>query len=53
MTIRTPVATIGARVGLAQSPCWRRIQLMEKGEIIRRRTALLGTSSRGAALAVP
>lgn len=34
-------AEIGARVGLSQSPCWRRIARLEKEGIVKRRVALL------------
>jgi len=35
------VADIADRVGLSQTPCWRRIQNLEKAGIIRQRVALL------------
>ncbi len=35
------VAEIGERVGLSTTPCWRRIQNLEKSGVIRRRVALL------------
>ena len=35
------VAEIGERVGLSTTPCWRRIQRLERDGIIRRRVALL------------
>lgn len=34
-------AEVARRVGLSTTPCWRRIQNMEKAGIIRRRVALL------------
>lgn len=34
-------AEIAARVGLSTTPCWRRIQNLEKQGVIRRRVALL------------
>ncbi len=34
-------ADIGARIGLSQSPCWRRINRLEKAGYIRARVALL------------
>lgn len=34
-------AEIGTRVGLSQSPCWRRINRLEKAGYLRRRVALL------------
>jgi Lrp/AsnC family transcriptional regulator len=35
-----PTATIAERAGLSQSPCWRRISLMESAGIIRGRVAI-------------
>ena len=45
----TPVTEIAERVGLSTTPCWRRIQKLEAGGVIRRRVALLDP----AALNVP
>jgi len=39
-----PVADIAERVGLSTTPCWRRIQNLEKSGVIRRRVALLDAS---------
>lgn len=36
-----PLADLAERVGLSPTPCWRRIQKLEKAGIIRRRVALL------------
>ena len=36
-----PVAAIAERVGLSPTPCWRRIQNLEKAGVIRGRVALL------------
>jgi Lrp/AsnC family transcriptional regulator len=36
-----PVAEIAEQVGLSATPCWRRIQRLEKAGIIRGRVALL------------
>ena len=36
-----PVAEVAERVGLSTTPCWRRIQNLEKSGVIRRRVALL------------
>lgn len=36
-----PVAAIAQKVGISTTPCWRRIQNMEKALIITRRVALL------------
>ena len=35
------VGEIAGRVGLSQTPCWRRIQRLEESGVIRRRVALL------------
>jgi len=35
------VAAIAERVGLSSTPCWRRIQNLEKAGVIRKRVALL------------
>lgn len=35
------VAEIGSRVGLSSTPCWRRIQNLEKQGVIRKKVALL------------
>jgi Lrp/AsnC family transcriptional regulator len=35
------VSEIGSRVGLSSTPCWRRIQNLEKQGVIRKRVALL------------
>ncbi len=37
----TPVAEIAERIGLSTTPCWRRIQRLERDGVIRRRVALL------------
>ena len=36
-----PVADIARKVGLSTTPCWRRIQRLEKDGVITRRVALL------------
>lgn len=35
------VAEVGTRVGLSSTPCWRRIQNLEKQGVIRKKVALL------------
>ena len=45
----TPVAEVAEQVGLSTTPCWRRIQRLERDGVIRRRVALLDP----AALNVP
>jgi len=44
-----PIAEVAERVGLSTTPCWRRIQRLEREGVIRRRVALLDP----AALNVP
>jgi Lrp/AsnC family transcriptional regulator len=36
-----PVAEVAAQVGLSSTPCWRRIQNLERAGVIRKRVALL------------
>jgi len=36
-----PLATIAAKVNLSSTPCWRRIQRLEKQGIIKRKVAIL------------
>jgi Lrp/AsnC family transcriptional regulator len=45
-------AEIAARVGLSASPCWRRIQRLEKEGIIRGRVALLDPEALGLGVVV-
>ena len=40
-------ADVAARVGLSQSPCWRRINLLEADGVIRKRVALLSRDKVG------
>jgi Lrp/AsnC family transcriptional regulator len=40
-------AEIAQRVGLSQSPCWRRINLLEANGVIRKRVALLSRDQVG------
>ncbi|MCE2510412.1 MAG: Lrp/AsnC family transcriptional regulator [Alphaproteobacteria bacterium] len=47
-----PLADIAERVGLSATPCWRRIQKMEEGGIIRRRVALLDATKLNAGVTV-
>ncbi len=46
------VAEIGQRVGLSQTPCWKRIQRLEAEGIIRGRVALLDPEKLGFGLTV-
>lgn len=38
---------VGDRVGLSQSPCWRRIQRLEESGLVRQRVALLDRRQLG------
>jgi Lrp/AsnC family transcriptional regulator len=42
-----PLTEIAERVGLSTSPCWRRIQALEKAGVIRGRVALLDRQKLG------
>jgi len=42
-----PIATIAERVGLSPSPCWRRIDRLERDGIIRKRVTLLDRRAVG------
>jgi Lrp/AsnC family transcriptional regulator len=42
-----PIAEIGERVGLSQTPCWKRIQRMEADGVIERRVAHLNPEKLG------
>ncbi len=44
------IAAIAAKVGLSQTPCWKRIQRLELEGVIRRRIALLDPQKLGLAL---
>jgi Lrp/AsnC family transcriptional regulator len=46
------IAEIGNRVGLSQTPCWKRIQKMEAEGVIERRVALLNPEKLGLGLTV-
>ena len=41
----TPITPIAERGGLSTTPCWRRIQRLERDGVIRRRVALLDAAS--------
>lgn len=41
MDATVPVAEIAERVGLSTTPCWRRIQALERSGLIQRRVAVL------------
>jgi Lrp/AsnC family transcriptional regulator len=46
------IAEIGTRVGLSQTPCWKRIQRLEADGVIERRVALLNPERLGLGLTV-
>lgn len=46
------LAQIAHRVGLSQSPCWKRIQRLEKSGVILKRVALISPESIGVGLSV-
>lgn len=45
-------AQLAERVGLSASPCWRRIQRLEKAGLIRKRVALLDAQALGLGIVV-
>ena len=47
-----PVAEIAARVNLSQTPCWRRIQKLEREGVISRRVALVDPQAIGLGISV-
>ena len=47
-----PIAAIAERVGLSQTPCWKRIQRLEARGVIQRRVALLDAQKLGLGLSV-
>ena len=47
-----PIAQIADRVGLSQTPCWKRIQKLEQSGVILRRVALMDGMKIGCALTV-
>ncbi len=46
------LADISARVGLSSTPCWKRIQKLEREGVIRRRVALLDPQKVGVGVTV-
>ena len=47
-----PIATIADRVGLSQTPCWKRIRRLEATGVIEKRVALLSPEKIGLGLTV-
>ena len=45
-------AQVAERVGLSASPCWRRMQRLEKSGVIRKRVALLDAEALGLGIVV-
>ena len=48
----TPIAKIADLVGLSTTPCWRRIQKLEKSGVIRERVVLLDAEKVGLGVTV-
>jgi Lrp/AsnC family transcriptional regulator len=46
------IAEIAARVGLSQTPCWKRIQRLESSGVLHSRVALLSPEKLGLGLSV-
>lgn len=46
------IQQIADRVGLSQTPCWKRIQKLEQSRIIRRRVAIVDPGALGLGLSV-
>lgn len=47
-----PIAAIAERVGLSQTPCWKRIKRLEDTGVIERRVAILNPEKIGLGLTV-
>jgi Lrp/AsnC family transcriptional regulator len=47
-----PIAELAARVGLSQTPCWKRVQRLEDRGVILRRVALVAPDKIGLKLIV-
>ncbi len=48
----TAIADLAAKVGLSQSPCWKRVQKLEAAGVILRRVALVAPERIGLGLTV-
>lgn len=46
------ISEVASRVGLSQSPCWRRINRLEEAGLIKRRVALLDAKKLGLGVVV-
>jgi Lrp/AsnC family transcriptional regulator len=49
---RLSIAQVADRVGLSQTPCWKRIQRLEETGVIRARVALVDPRAIGLGLTV-
>lgn len=47
-----PLAEIASRVGLSQTPCWRRIRKLETAGVVKNRVAILDPKSLGIGVTV-
>ena len=47
-----PIQQVADRVGLSQTPCWKRIQKLEQTGVIRRRVAIVDPAALGLGLSV-
>lgn len=47
-----PVGQLAERVGLSQTPCWKRIQKLEAASVIKRRVAIVDPNKIGLGLTV-
>ena len=50
--VNIPIAAIAERVGLSQTPCWKRIRKLETTGVIEKRVALLDPQKIGLGLTV-
>jgi Lrp/AsnC family transcriptional regulator len=50
--VSASVADVASRVGLSQTPCWKRIQKLESSGVIARRVAILSPEAVGLGLTV-
>ncbi|WP_369058486.1 Lrp/AsnC family transcriptional regulator [Caulobacter sp. 73W] len=48
----TPIAELAERVGLSQTPCWKRVKRLQDARVITKRVALLDRDALGLGLTV-
>ena len=48
----TPIAELAERVGLSQTPCWKRVKRLQDAGVIKKRVALVDRAALGLALTV-